>query len=74
MSGREALRARTGLTSRDVGQRQAHLLWEQDIGGSSPLIPTWYRLRSAVGVLRVRVLVTQGFMTWQASHLPPMAG
>lgn len=26
--------------SRDVGQWQAHLLWEQDIGGSSPLIPT----------------------------------
>lgn len=29
-----------GLTTRDVGQWSAHLLWEQDIGGSSPLIPT----------------------------------
>lgn len=40
MSGREALRGWNGPTPRDVGQRQAHLLWEQDIGGSSPLIPT----------------------------------
>lgn len=51
MSGREAGRgvAADRPDTRDVGQWLAHLLWEQVIGGSSPLIPTYRKGKNGQG-------------------------